>query len=312
MGWLLYTLASPLLLAIAMRLLSTILPRGPAQLSNFVSFCITSWLLMLVCAAYGIVVGAALQCVGYAGLTQYLVARAFKWTMWFGTGVTFTVGESTRTEGGRRGGMDALDTRPAVFVGNHQTELDVLMLGCTFPPYTSVTAKKSLKYIPFLGWFMALSKTVFIDRANRTTARAAFDGAAKTIRSERQSVFIFPEGTRSYANEPMLLPFKKGAFHLAIQAQVPIVPIVVANYSHVLNVKKRIFNPGSIDVSVLPAIPTTGLTGADADALTTRTRDAMLNELIRLSHLNETENGGVPLPRATGVDSARGELRKRT
>ena len=123
------------------------------------------------------------------------------------------------------------------------------MLGCVFPRYTSVTAKKSLKWMPFLGWFMALSKTVFIDRANRTTARAAFDGAANTMRTERQNVFIFPEGTRSYAEKPELLPFKKGAFHLAIQAQVPILPVVVANYSHVLNVKKKFFSPGIIDVS---------------------------------------------------------------
>jgi lysophosphatidate acyltransferase len=112
-----------------------------------------------------------------------------------------------------------------------------------------VTAKKSLKYWPFLGWFMTLSKTVFIDRANRATARAAFDGAANTMRTERQNVFIFPEGTRSYAEKPELLPFKKGAFHLAIQAQVPIVPVVVANYSNVLNVKRKQFNPGTIDVS---------------------------------------------------------------
>jgi lysophosphatidate acyltransferase len=96
---------------------------------------------------------------------------------------------------------------------------------------------------------VTLSKTVFIDRANRATARAAFDGAAKTMRTERQSVFIFPEGTRSYAEQPEMLPFKKGAFHLAIQAQVPIVPVVVANYSHVFNLKKKLFKPGVVDIS---------------------------------------------------------------
>jgi lysophosphatidate acyltransferase len=69
------------------------------------------------------------------------------------------------------------------------------------------------------------------------------------MRTERQSVFIFPEGTRSYSEKPDLLPFKKGAFHLAIQAQVPIVPVVVANYSHILNFKKREFNPGVVDIS---------------------------------------------------------------
>jgi len=157
---------------------------------------------------------------------------------------------------------------------------------------------------------VTLSKSVFIDRANRATARAAFDGAAKVMQTERQSVFIFPEGTRSYATSPELLPFKKGAFHLAIQAQVPIVPIVVANYSHVLNVKERKFKPGVIPVSVLPAISTKGLTAADADSLTTKTRDAMMDELIRLSHLSGVGNG-VPLPRTTDPEKVHEELRKR-
>ena len=160
---------------------------------------------------------------------------------------------------------------------------------------------------------MALSKTVFIDRANRTTARAAFDGAAQTMQTERQNVFIFAEGTRSYAEEPMLLPFKKGAFHLAVQAQVPIVPVAVANYAHVLNVKRKTINPGTIDVSVLPAIPTKGMTAADVDGLVVRTRDAMLEELIRLSHVSGAGNG-VPLPRASGAlreKDEQGELRRR-
>jgi len=95
---------------------------------------------------------------------------------------------------------------------------------------------------------VALSKTVFIDRGNRETARLAFDSAAKQMQTERQSTFIFVEGTRSYSTKAELLPFKKGAFHLAVQAQVPIVPVVVANYSNVLNLKAKIFQAGRIPV----------------------------------------------------------------
>ena len=190
------------------------------------------------------------------------------------------------------------------------SELDVLMLGCMFPKYTSVTAKKSLKYVPLLGWFMALSKTVFIDRANRTTSRAAFDTAAHTMKSTRQNVFIFPEGTRSYASKPDLLPFKKGAFHLAVQAQVPIVPVVCGNYFHVLDVKGKRFTPGVVDVTVLPPIQTKGLGAEHVDELVKKTRDAMMDELIRLSHVSGTGNGE-PLPRSSGIDQERSELRKR-
>ena len=71
-------------------------------------------------------------------------------------------------------------------------------------------------------------------------------GASNEITKQRQSVYMFPEGTRSYAKEPMLLPFKKGAFHLAVQAGVPVVPVVVANYSDVLYVKGWKFNSGQV------------------------------------------------------------------
>lgn len=158
---------------------------------------------------------------------------------------------------------------------------------------------------------MALSKTVFIDRANRAVSRATFDTAAQTMTDTRQNVFIFPEGTRSYAEEPMMLPFKKGAFHLAVQAQVPIVPVVCANYDNVLNVKKKRFCPGVIDVTVLPPISTKGCTADDVNRLVEKTRNAMMDELIRLSHVTGEGKNGMPLPSASGLDDATRELRKR-
>jgi len=68
------------------------------------------------------------------------------------------------------------------------------------------------------------------------------------LTSSQQSVWIFPEGTRSYADSPILLPFKKGAFHFAIQAGVPIVPIVVANYERLFSIKKRRFESGKVRI----------------------------------------------------------------
>lgn len=98
---------------------------------------------------------------------------------------------------------------------------------------------------------MALSGTIFIDRGNRLDALRAFEGAAAEMKRERQNVFIFPEGTRSYATGPELGPFKKGAFHLAVQAQVDIIPVVAANYAGVLNVRARRFRAGTIPVQGL-------------------------------------------------------------
>lgn len=213
---------------------------------------LASYGTLVVCAIYGVFASLVLRLFGYHRTSQWTVARAFKWTMWLTTGVSFRI----------LGGQEHLQTRPAVFIGNHQTALDVLLLGYIFPKYCAVTAKKSLKRTPFLGWFMALSGTVFIDRANRTTAMKAFEDAAQEMRDKRQSVFIFPEGTRSNAPEPMMLPFKKGAFHLAIQAKVPIVPVVAACYWGVLSAKEWRFRRGEIPVIGKFTLPhTTFLSG---------------------------------------------------
>jgi lysophosphatidate acyltransferase len=214
--------------------------------AGFFARLLASYVSLLACASYGVIVSICLRLVGYGKISQWATARGFKYTMRLTTGVQFEIDDPN----------DYLNkTRPAVFIGNHQTELDVLMLGCIFPKYCSVTAKKSLKSVPFLGWFMALSGTVFIDRANSSSARHAMTGAAEEIQRDRQSVYMFPEGTRSYAKEPMLLPFKKGAFHLAVQAGVPIVPVVVANYSNILYVQGWKFISGKIPIKGSPQMP---------------------------------------------------------
>ncbi|KAL8932618.1 MAG: hypothetical protein Q9216_006753, partial [Gyalolechia sp. 2 TL-2023] len=162
-----------------------------------------------------------LRPLGAHRLAQHLTARSFALVMCYTTGVSFDI---------ISGEHHLSASRPCVIVGNHQSELDVLLLARIFPKWCSVTAKSSLKRMPFLGWFMALSGTVFIDRKNSSSARQAFAGAAEEMLRHRQSVFIFPEGTRSYAQGPEMGTFKKGAFHLAVQAQVDVVPVVCANY----------------------------------------------------------------------------------
>ena len=215
--------------------------RVPA--AGFFGLLLASYASLLVAATYGVFISILMRLVGHGRSSQWATGRFFKYLMRFTTGITFSIDDPN----------DYLNkTRPAIFIGNHQTELDVLMLGCIFPHHCSVTAKKSLKSMPFLGWFMSLSGTVFIDRANSTNARHAMAGASEEITRERQSVYMFPEGTRSYAKEPMLLPFKKGAFHLAVQAGVPIVPVVVANYSDVLFVPGWKFKAGNIPVKGMP------------------------------------------------------------
>ncbi len=214
---------------------------NPPQIFGFIARSMAGYMSMMVCAAYGMVASAILKPLGleYA-YGQWATAKAFKILGLYTTGVKFDILDN---------GHEILNSnRPVVIIVNHQTELDVLLLGWIWPKHCSVTAKKSLRNIPFLGWFMILSGTIFIDRVDRSQAMKAFEGAAKAMKEKKQSVLIFPEGTRSYSTEPMLLPFKKGAFHLAVQAGVPIVAVVAENYSHVLNVKARRFNSGTIRV----------------------------------------------------------------
>ena len=130
---------------------------------------------------------------------------------------------------------------------------------------------------------MALSQTVFIERTSRDQAIAAFGRAAEQMQTHKQSVYIFPEGTRSYSEHADMLPFKKGAFHLAVQAQVPIVPIVVANYSNVLNVKRKIFTTGNIGIRALEPVQTKGKTKEDVDGLLELVRSRMQTELETLT-----------------------------
>lgn len=227
-----YFLAGYTALTLFFYALSTVIPKAA-----FVARSLAAYLCLIISSFYGVIASVVLRLLGLNQLSQWAVARSFKYLMGLSTGVTFEVEDP-------KGHLDKI--RPAVFIGNHQSELDVLMLGCMFPKYCSVTAKASLKKTPFLGWFMSLSGSIFLDRANSKDARQAMSGAADEMRNKRQSVYMFPEGTRSYAKDPMLLPFKKGAFHLAVQAQVPIVPVVVANYSHVLWIKGFEFNAGKV------------------------------------------------------------------
>jgi 1-acyl-sn-glycerol-3-phosphate acyltransferase len=114
--------------------------------------------------------------------------------------------------------------RPCVFIANHQSFLDVVTFGSIFPQRTVSAGKREIGRIPVFGWFYRLSGNLILDRANPREARDSIDAAARTVRGENVSVWFMPEGHRNLG--PDLLPFKSGAFRLALAARVPIVPVV--------------------------------------------------------------------------------------
>ncbi|KAL7423184.1 Phosphatidylinositol N-acetylglucosaminyltransferase GPI3 subunit [Cryptotrichosporon argae] len=235
-------------------------------------------ILLVTVSFWAIGIGLVATLFGQRLNTNYYVARTF----WHVAGPL--IGWDIEVEGEEHlWRLDDLgDGRSAVLVGNHQSALDILYLGRIFPKHAAIMAKKELKMLPGLGWFMMLSGTVFINRSNNRSAVASLQHAGEEMKRKRISLWIFPEGTRFASDEPDLLPFKKGAFYLATQSQIPIVPVVVQNYSHLLK-KGRYFRRGKLRVKVLSPISTEGLTTADVPALTASTRETMLETLRDIS-----------------------------
>lgn len=114
------------------------------------------------------------------------------------------------------------------------------------PKRVSIMGKKELQYMPVLGQFMSLSGAVFVDRGNNAAAVRSLAAAGETIRTRHTSLWMFPEGTRTLRPDHDMKTFKKGAFHMAVEAGVPIVPVVCENYWNLY--RKGIFEEGTMKV----------------------------------------------------------------
>lgn len=163
---------------------------------------------------------------------------------------------------------------PYIYMMNHQSMLDIVVAFVAIPRNFRFIAKKSLKPIPFLGWYMSATGMVFIDRKNRQAAVRSLDEACQSIRSGI-SILVYPEGTRS--RDGHILPFKKGPFMMAIQAGVPIVPVAIEGGSRILGPDSARLYPGTVHCKLGEPIPTAGLGFADRDALMKRVRDALID-----------------------------------
>ena len=121
--------------------------------------------------------------------------------------------------------VSALTDKPhgCVIVANHQSNYDLFVFGNVVPRRTVCIGKKSLKWVPLFGQLFWLAGNVLIDRGNTHKARRSMLTTTETLQHKDTSIWVFPEGTRNLGEE--LLPFKKGAFQMAIAAGVPIVPV---------------------------------------------------------------------------------------
>ena len=186
------------------------------------------------------------------------------------------------------------DIGPVVYVCNHQNSYDIFTVSNAVQPGTVSVGKKSLKWIPFFGQMYWLTGNILIDRKNKNKAMNTIDMTANKIREKKLSVWLFPEGTRSYGRG--LLPFKTGAFRTAAKAEVPIIPVCASNTHKTIDLNR--WDNGKMIVEFLPPVY---LSCEDKDkirSITNKTRSEMLIKITQLS--DET---GHELPKVSDKNS---------
>ncbi|MGL9760258.1 MAG: 1-acylglycerol-3-phosphate O-acyltransferase [Symbiopectobacterium sp.] len=178
-----------------------------------------------------------------------------------------------------RAPADAENYDNCIYIANHQNNYDMLTAANAVQPSTVMVGKKSLVWIPFFGPLYWLAGNLLIDRENIVKAHGAIAQVVQHIKERNISVWMFPEGTRSRGRG--LMPFKTGAFHAAISAGVPIVPICVTDTHN--KVKLNRWNNGHVIVEILPPIDASAYGKEQVRELAAHCHDMMAARLVELN-----------------------------
>ena len=165
-----------------------------------------------------------------------------------------------------------------IYIGNHQNNYDMVTISYMVMPRTVSVGKKSLIWVPFFGILYWATGNIFLDRDNRSKAHNTMSELARRINEDNLSIWMFPEGTRSRGRG--LLPFKTGAFHAAIAAGVPIVPVVCSTTHNKIDLNR--WDNGKVICEMLEPIDVSGYTRDNVRELAEYCHDLMqkrINEL---------------------------------
>jgi len=165
--------------------------------------------------------------------------------------------------------------RPYVFVANHASNADAFLVAM-LPWEMKWLSKKSIFDIPLLGWMLRVAGDVEIERGNKESARRAIEELRERL-GRKLSILVFPQGTRSPGGT--VGEFREGAFRLAIEAGVDVVPLALSGTAKSLPKGSIAFRETKATVTVLPPVPTKGLTAEDAPALAERVRSEIASAI---------------------------------
>ncbi len=172
----------------------------------------------------------------------------------------------------RVAGRENIPPEAAVFCSNHESNVDPPVLFRALHPRLHILYKAELHKFPIMGMVFDVGGFVPVDRSDPEKAKASISRGAVSLRAGN-SFLIFPEGTRSRTGQ--LLPFKKGGFIMAIEAQAPIIPVAVQGGRAAMRKGSAVVRPVHVSVRIGKPIPTAGLTIDDRDDLIARVRSAV-------------------------------------